>query len=95
MTLNAVRICGFAACVWLLVVAQSHAEQLQIEADRDWTTAIAPFRIADGLYYVGSRGLASYLIVTPAGDVLINSNLESSVPLIRDLSRSSVSDSRT
>jgi len=84
MTLNAVRICGFAACVWLLVVAQSHAEQLQIEADRDWTTAIAPFRIADGLYYVGSRGLASYLIVTPAGDVLINSNLESSVPLIRE-----------
>ncbi len=44
----------------------------------DWTTPIAPFRIAGNLYYVGSRDLAAYLVVTPAGDVLINSNLPSS-----------------
>ena len=37
------------------------------------------FRIAGNLYYVGSEDLASYLIVTPQGDILINSNLESSV----------------
>ncbi len=49
----------------------------------DWTTPIAPFRIADNLYYVGSRDLAAYLGVTPAGDILINSNLESSPPQIR------------
>lgn len=48
-----------------------------------WRTPIAPFRIADNLYYVGSQDLASYLIVTPKGDILINSNLESSVPQIR------------
>ena len=35
------------------------------------------------MYYVGSRGLASYLITTPAGHILINSNLKTSVPLIR------------
>jgi metallo-beta-lactamase class B len=51
--------------------------------DPDWSIGIAPFRIAAGLYYVGSRDLASYLIVTPSGDILINSGLESSVPLIR------------
>jgi metallo-beta-lactamase class B len=49
----------------------------------DWTTPIAPFRIADSLYYVGSEDLASYLVVTPKGDILINSSLESSPPLIR------------
>jgi metallo-beta-lactamase class B len=49
----------------------------------DWTTPLAPFQIADNLYYVGSRDLASYLIVTPAGDILINANLESSPPLIK------------
>jgi len=49
----------------------------------DWTTPIAPFRIADNLYYVGSKDLASYLVVTPKGDILINSSLESSPPLIR------------
>ena len=44
---------------------------------------VAPFRIADNLYYVGSRDLAAYLVVTPAGDILINANLPSSPPLIR------------
>ena len=51
--------------------------------DPAWTTPVAPFRIADNLYYVGSRDLAAYLLVTPAGDVLINSNLESSPPQIK------------
>ena len=49
----------------------------------DWTTPMAPFRIADNLYYVGSRDLAAYLVVTPAGDILINSNYTSSPPQIR------------
>lgn len=48
-----------------------------------WTTPIAPFQIADNLYYVGSQDLASYLIVTPAGNILINANLVSSPPQIR------------
>jgi metallo-beta-lactamase class B len=56
---------------------------LQAATNADWTTPIAPFRIAGNLYYVGSRDLASYLIVTPQGDILINSSFESSVPLIR------------
>jgi metallo-beta-lactamase class B len=56
---------------------------LQAATNADWTTPIAPFRIAGNLYYVGSRDLASYLIVTPEGDILINSSFESSVPLIR------------
>jgi len=49
----------------------------------DWTTPVAPFQISDNLYYVGSRDLAAYLIVTPKGNILINSNLESSPPQIR------------
>jgi metallo-beta-lactamase class B len=34
-------------------------------------------------YYVGSKGLANYLITTPQGHILINSDLEANVPLIR------------
>jgi metallo-beta-lactamase class B len=48
-----------------------------------WTNPAPPFRIAGNLYYVGSEDLAAYLIVTPQGDILINSNLESSVPQIK------------
>jgi len=49
----------------------------------DWTNPFPPYRVIGNLYYVGSQGLASYLITTPQGHILINSSLESSVPLIR------------
>ncbi len=45
--------------------------------------AFPPFRIAGNLYYVGTDDLASYLIVTKSGNILINSNLEATVPMIK------------
>lgn len=51
--------------------------------NRSWLEPFPPFRIAPNLYYVGSRGLAAYLVTTSEGHILINSNLEASVPMIR------------
>ena len=48
-----------------------------------WTEPFPAFKIAGNLYYVGSKGLANYLITTPQGHILINSDLEANVPLIR------------
>jgi metallo-beta-lactamase class B len=56
---------------------------LHAQTNAEWITPVAPFRIADNLFYVGSKDLASYLLVTPHGDILINSSLEASVPLIK------------
>lgn len=42
-----------------------------------------PFRIADHVYYVGSSDIASYLITTPAGHILIDAGYEQTVPLIQ------------
>lgn len=67
---------------WLGVLALLLASYGYGADDPDWMTPVAPFRIAGNLYYVGSRDLASYLIVTPEGDILINSNFEASVPQI-------------
>ena len=53
------------------------------QASPDWTEPFPPFRIAGNLYYVGSKGLANYLITTPQGHILINSDLEENVPLIK------------
>jgi metallo-beta-lactamase class B len=53
------------------------------QVNPDWTTPHAPFRVIGNVYYVGSKDLASYLITTPEGLILINSNLTSSVPSIR------------
>jgi len=59
------------------------AQNLTPAANPDWTTPFPPHRIAGNLYYVGSRDLASFLITTPQGHILINSNLVSSPPQIR------------
>jgi metallo-beta-lactamase class B len=59
------------------------AQQLPKFDTPAWHHPFTPFRIAGNLYYVGSEDLAAYLIVTPQGLILINSNLESSVPQIR------------
>lgn len=53
-------------------------------ADASWTTPFPPHRIAGNLYYVGSEDLASYLIATPQGLILINSSLEASPSLIQN-----------
>ena len=51
--------------------------------DPSWTQPFPPHKIVGNVYYVGSQGLASYLITTAQGHILINSSLEASVPLIR------------
>src|SRR5271155_4617738 len=70
-----IRVCSL---VFVLVLAGGVSAQ----SNPDWTEPFPPFRIAGNLYYVGSKGLASYLITTPEGNILINSDLEANVPMI-------------
>ncbi|MGV3661135.1 MAG: subclass B3 metallo-beta-lactamase [Prosthecobacter sp.] len=56
---------------------------VQGQSPSAWTQPFPPHKIAGNLYYVGSKDLASYLITTPEGHILINSSLEESVPLIK------------
>ena len=67
-----------------LTVVVSLATTCFAQARPDWTEPFPPYRIIGNVYYVGSKGLASYLISTSQGLILINSSLESSVPLIRE-----------
>ena len=67
----------------LLTFLLVFSARLAAAVPASWTKPFPAFRIVGNLYYVGSEDLASYLIVTPQGDILINSSLESSVPLIR------------
>lgn len=66
-----------------LIFSFVFAATLYAQPNPDWTQPFPPHRIVGNLYYVGSRDLASFLITTPGGHILINSNLESSVPQIR------------
>jgi len=68
-------------CLLALTPALVHG--LRAQGSPDWTEPNPPFRVIGNVYYVGSRGLGSYLITTSEGDILINSSLENSIPLIR------------
>ena len=45
--------------------------------------AFPAHKVIANVYYVGSKDLASYLITTPEGHILINSGFEETVPLIK------------
>jgi len=69
---------------WTFLLALSAIGNAVAQADPpDWTEPFPPFRIAGNLYYVGSKGLANYLVTTPQGNILINSDLEANAPLIK------------
>lgn len=50
----------------------------------EWSKMYEPFRVAGNLYYVGTYDLASYLIVTDKGNILINTGLADSLPIIKN-----------
>jgi metallo-beta-lactamase class B len=49
----------------------------------DQETQFPPHKIVGNVYYVGTETLSSFLIVTPAGNILMDSTYERNVPTIR------------
>lgn len=48
-----------------------------------WNDPFPPHKVMDNLYYVGTTQLGSFLLTTDEGHILLNSNYEASVPVIR------------
>ena len=49
----------------------------------DWNAPFPPHRIMDNLYFIGTEALGTFLVTTPEGHILINSDFESTVPVLR------------
>src|SRR5277367_3524921 len=62
----------FAAC-WHLFA----------QANPDWHRQFPGFKVAGNLYYVGTADLAVYLVNTPQGNILINTDFKQDVPTIK------------
>ena len=64
---------AFLAFTSLTGVAQAQTVKDLLDRMRVvWNAPNEPFRIIDNVYYVGTAGLASYLVVTPQGSILID-----------------------
>jgi metallo-beta-lactamase class B len=61
----------------------SAQELIKTNSHAIWSQDYQPFRIVGNLYYVGTYDLACYMIVTPKGNILINTGAQDSAPMIR------------
>jgi metallo-beta-lactamase class B len=52
------------------------------QRNEEWTRPFPAHRVVGNVYYVGTYDLACFLITTPKGNILINTGVDSSVPLI-------------
>ena len=85
--MRAALLAVLKACTTPVVILASLAAVLpsaaRAQGNPDWHRAIPGFKIAGNLYYVGTADLAVYLITTPQGNTLINSDFKQDVPAIR------------
>src|SRR5947208_9228815 len=66
----------WSAALILTLFAQSDP------VSRSWNQPVEPFRIIRNIYYVGAADIASYLIATPKGHILIDGGFEETAPMI-------------
>ena len=68
--------------LFISLTASAFAQQA-VPNSPDWTKPFPPFKILGNIYWVGTWDLSTYLITTPQGNILINSGLAETVPLIK------------
>jgi metallo-beta-lactamase class B len=83
LTATRIKLAHVNPTQFLLVLPLLSVTAGALIAQSDWDEPFPPHRIADNLYYVGSRGLATYLVTTTNGHILINSSFERTLPIIR------------
>jgi metallo-beta-lactamase class B len=70
-------------CLFVLIAALQAQTKQAKQGKTDWSAPFPPHKVIGNIYYVGSAELASFLITTPQGHILINSDYEATVPVIR------------
>jgi metallo-beta-lactamase class B len=75
------------SCKWFalagLTAVQLLAQNQQKQGKTDFNKPFPPHKVIGNVYYVGSESLATFLVTTPQGHILINSDFEATVPVIR------------
>ena len=78
LSVRAVIAAGLVIALGMIAAAQTTEDRTQ---DR---VAFPAHKILGNLHYVGTGTLNSYLFTTPEGHILINTNFEETVPLLKD-----------
>jgi metallo-beta-lactamase class B len=79
------RYIAIIVCTLVFGATSSQAQTLRDllkDTLTNWNTPTEPFKVIDNIYYVGTNGLASYLITSPQGHILIDTAMPEGGPLI-------------
>src|SRR5262245_26850173 len=71
------------AAVLLATSACAATSPAVAQQDADWHREVPCFKVAQNLHYVGTADLAVYLLTTPQGHILINSDFKQDLALIK------------
>jgi metallo-beta-lactamase class B len=82
--MSAVTLLRIALLILALGATPSSTSAQTTEDRTQDRVAFPAHKIIGNLYYVGTGTLNSYLITTPEGGILINTNFEETVPLLRE-----------
>jgi len=66
----------------ILALAFFVAAPVQAWSQNGWDDPFAAHQVMDNLYFVGTGGLGTFLITTPDGHILINTDFERTIPMI-------------
>jgi len=66
----------------ILLVSPFFLLAQKTETERSWNQPVEPFKIIGNIYYVGASEIASFLIATPQGHILIDGGFEETAPQI-------------
>ena len=83
LTLTLKRALFFVSLLLVNFLASAQEVIEPANTHPEWSRPYPPFKIAGNLYYVGTYDLACYLIVTPKGNILINTGLAASLSTIK------------
>jgi metallo-beta-lactamase class B len=73
------RLVFFTAAVFLSIASRLSA---QTTPGSEYLIPFPAYKVIGNVYFVGTQSLGDFLIVTPQGNILINSGLEGNVPLL-------------
>jgi metallo-beta-lactamase class B len=76
-----------ALCTLALFTTAAQAQTLKdflAIAMKKWTTPFEPFQLIDNIYYVGTEGIAVYVIKTSQGLILMDTAMPQSTGMIKD-----------
>jgi metallo-beta-lactamase class B len=74
----------FLSLIAIACIVPSFALAQADPISRSWNQPVEPYRIIGNVYYVGASDIASYLITTPEGHIILDAGFEETVPMIRD-----------